>query len=309
MHARDRHRDVGPFDPQRASALVEHVCFDPGGTPARTLVVAAHPDDETVGASWLLAQLPDVQVLHVTDGAPGEGRDTAAEYARLRRSELLAAMSLAGVGPDQCARLGLHEGDVWRDLESCVWGVLDAFMTSTPDLVLTHPYEGGHPDHDATAFAVHTAVRVLARMQQPVPAVGEFTSYHRDDEGRMVTGAFLGTAPDAVYAVELGADDRQRKCAMLHAFASQATVLEAFAIGSEHYRAAPRYDFASPPHAGPLFYETQPGSVTGLQWRAAAVAATARLRAAVPGVASIAAPRRPRHRAATGRPHGGVRAC
>jgi LmbE family N-acetylglucosaminyl deacetylase len=314
---RDRHhRDTGPLDPQRASVLVEHVCLDPGGTPARTLLIVAHPGGETIGASWLLAQLPDVQVLHVTDGAPIVGDDhrragcaTALEYAGLRRAELLAAMALAEIAPAQCARLGLTDGQVWRDLETCVWGVVDAFMTWTPDLILTHPYEGGHPDHDATAFAVHTAVRLLARMHLPVPAVAEFTSYHRGGDTGLVTGAFLDTDPQAVIAVELGVDDRQRKRAMLHAFASQRRVLEAFAVGTELYRAAPRYDFTRPPHDGPLFYETQPSAVAGSEWRVRAAAAVATLNAAVTGVPAGARAARSPRSGVTGRGRTAARAC
>jgi LmbE family N-acetylglucosaminyl deacetylase len=248
----------------------------------------------------------------VTDGAPVIGDDhrragcaTALEYAGLRRAELLAAMALAGIPPARCARLGLTDGQVWRDLETCVWGVVDAFMTWTPDLILTHPYEGGHPDHDATAFAVHTAVRLLARMHLPVPAVAEFTSYHRGDGG-LVTGAFLDTDPQAVFAVELGVEDRQRKRAMLHAFASQRRLLEAFAVGTELYRAAPHYDFRRPPHDGPLFYETQPTSVSGGEWRARAAGAVATLNAAIPGAPATRSGRR---RGVTGRARVAARAC
>jgi LmbE family N-acetylglucosaminyl deacetylase len=282
MSARDRHhRDTGPLDPQRASVLVEHVCLDPSGTPARTLVLAAHPDDEVIGASWLLTQLSEVHVLHVTDGTPlagaawrAVGGRTALESAGIRRAELLEAMAVAGIPPSSCARLGLTEGEAWRDLDTLVWGVVDAFMTWAPDLLLTHAYEGGHPDHDAAAFAAQAAVRVLSRMHLPVPALAEFTSYHRGDDGGLVTGEFLPD-PQPVFAVELGPDDRRRKRAMLRAFASRKRVLDTFTVDHEYYRAAPRYDFTRAPHAGPLFYETQPCSVTGGQWRAAAAATLA----------------------------------
>ena len=37
------------------------------------LVIAAHPDDDVIGAGALMARVPRVRVLYVTDGAPRDG--------------------------------------------------------------------------------------------------------------------------------------------------------------------------------------------------------------------------------------------
>ena len=55
-----------------------------------------------------------------------------------------------------------------------------------PQAVITHAYEGGHPDHDAAAFAVRAACRLAA---EPPPIL-EMALYHRRD-GRLVSGEFL----------------------------------------------------------------------------------------------------------------------
>ena len=44
-------------------------------------------------------------------------------------------------------------------------------------VVLTHAYEGGHPDHDAVAFAVHRAARRTSA------AVVEMPFYHAGPDG------------------------------------------------------------------------------------------------------------------------------
>ncbi|MEO5568891.1 MAG: hypothetical protein ABIR92_10385, partial [Gemmatimonadaceae bacterium] len=44
--------------------------------------------------------------------------------------------------------------------------------------MLTHPYEGGHSDHDSTAFAVHLATGMLLREGRRAPIILELTSYH-----------------------------------------------------------------------------------------------------------------------------------
>ena len=36
-------------------------------------------------------------------------------------------------------------------------------MLQDHDLLMTHPYEGGHPDHDACAFMAHAAARLGGR--------------------------------------------------------------------------------------------------------------------------------------------------
>jgi len=61
----------------------------------KTVVIVAHPDEETLGCGALLPRLSDVSIVHVTDGAPRAPDDARrhgfghwAEYARARRLEL-----------------------------------------------------------------------------------------------------------------------------------------------------------------------------------------------------------------------------
>jgi LmbE family N-acetylglucosaminyl deacetylase len=126
------------------------------------LIVVAHPDDEVIGAGAQLARLGGVRLLHVTDGAPRNLRDAVAagfegwqDYAKARRQELLAALGLVGIAPSQAKALGIPDQAASLQLVELAETLAAELREGGTELVMTHPYEGGHPDHDATAFAVH----------------------------------------------------------------------------------------------------------------------------------------------------------
>ena len=58
---------------QQALAWFSSVSSSRADAP-RTVLLAAHPDDETIGASAALHRLPDVTVAYLTDGAPRDTR-------------------------------------------------------------------------------------------------------------------------------------------------------------------------------------------------------------------------------------------
>lgn len=234
------------------------------------LLVAAHPDDEVIGAGGHLAGFRDLHLMHTSDGAPRDlsfarasGFATREEYGRARRRELAGALALAAIAPQQALLAGFVDLEVSLHLAELA-GYLAAAMRGTGcRVVLTHPYEGGHPDHDATAFAVRAACALL---DSDAPEIWEFTSYH-DRDGAKVVFEFLG-APAPM--VVLSPEQREMKRAMYGCFVSQQQVLREFPIEIERFRQAPRYDFRNPPHAGRLYYERFDWGMTGERWRALA---------------------------------------
>ncbi|MBI5442926.1 MAG: PIG-L family deacetylase, partial [Deltaproteobacteria bacterium] len=163
----------------------------------RIALVAAHPDDETVGAGGHLPTMPRVTLVYLTDGAPRDGRDakergfsTAAEYAKARRRELEQALAIAGVTPGQCVHLGVADQESAFHLADLALELAHFFSAGRPDWVLTHSYEGGHPDHDAAAFAVHAAAALVRNRGSEPPAIIEFASYHARN-GALEAGSFL----------------------------------------------------------------------------------------------------------------------
>lgn len=258
---------------------LEGIWLGEGATlPVGSVVLAAHPDDETLGAAILLSRSAGCQVVHLTDGAPRDQRlwprglrFSREDYALLRARELVAAMARAGIGPERLRGLGVPDQEAVCRLGFLARRVAALLETLGPPVIVTHPYEGGHPDHDAAAFVARAAVTLLRRAGHRRPgALLEMTSYHRRGGG-LVTSEFLPAEVDVpVTTVVLTEEQRRLKQEMLACFASQREVLAQFTVEAERFRLAPPYDFTRAPHPGILHFEALGWPTDGERWRQAA---------------------------------------
>ena len=228
------------------------------------MIVAAHPDDETIGASTLLPGA--VSLVHVTDGAPRNmadahrcGFQSRKEYAEARRKELLEALQICGTEASVTC-LGIPDQEATYNIEYAAGELAREMERVRPQVVLTHPYEGGHPDHDAIALAVQ-----IASQDRRVP-VWEFAAYHNRN-GSICTNEFLPADEVPVHAVDLRGLQKLQKQRMLECFRTQQETLQCFGLAQEKFRPAPQYDFTQPPHAGTLFYELFDWGMTGDRFR------------------------------------------
>jgi LmbE family N-acetylglucosaminyl deacetylase len=134
------------------------------GHVRRLLVVAAHPDDETLAAGGLVALAGRaglaVDVVVATDGAashPDSPTHTREQLAVRRAREVTAAVHALAPAA-QLHLLGLPDGDLAEHVALLAERVVDLVGTRGGETLLVATWQGdGHPDHEAAGAAARTA--------------------------------------------------------------------------------------------------------------------------------------------------------
>ena len=247
-----------------------------GPLAQRVTMVLAHPDDEAIGAGGQLHRFENLTLIVASDGAPRDGRDmrrmgyeSTSAYARARRAELTEALQSLQLSDHALIQLELPDGELIMAVPVLVSILAEMFERNETEIVMTHAYEGGHPDHDALALAVRLATQ---RCRLP-PTIIEMPYYHAGPDG-WVLQSFPPGGPAPV-SIELSADAWARKSAMLDAHRSQADMLKEFRNPIERFRVAPVHNFMQPPNSGRWLYDQVAPSLHPELWLAHARAALA----------------------------------
>jgi len=196
--------------------------------PKRLLVVAAHPDDDTIGCGGTIALVARsggaVRVAYVSDGSrshPGSRRFSPARIAVMRAREARASLVILGVR-DEPIFFGLLDGSL-SSLGACARAATverlgRAIAAFDADMVLAPWRRDPHPDHMAAAALTSDAVSSL-------PSAPQRLSYEVWLPIRG-TDADRPTAHEAiVHTIPLDAEVRDQKRRALLAHATQTTGL------------------------------------------------------------------------------------
>jgi glycosyltransferase involved in cell wall biosynthesis/LmbE family N-acetylglucosaminyl deacetylase len=139
----------------------------------RLTVLAAHPDDETLGCGALIARTRDaglpVRVVVATDGRYSTASEvlTPERLAELRSVELRAACTQLGVPDSEIVELGFVDGTLARERGALLDRLTGLLEAEPPDVLLVPCARDVHPDHEELFRA---AVRAAARLD-PAPTV------------------------------------------------------------------------------------------------------------------------------------------
>lgn len=237
----------------------------------RTLVLVAHPDDETIGCGALLQRIREPVVAFCTDGAPRDEyfwkrHGSRLEYARVRQEEARRALGIIGVSETEFLGAtplpsdeGIVDQELHRKMDVACEQLTAIVRRHRPEAIITTAYEGGHPDHDACSVLAASIGR------QHELAVWEFPLYHRISSGEMVFQRFIVPEQREEVVLEVTPEELENKEEMVRAYSSQHPFLFEFDTKIERFRRQHAYDYSRPPHPGQLNYEAWQWPITGAQ--------------------------------------------
>jgi LmbE family N-acetylglucosaminyl deacetylase len=174
-------------DPPRASRLAPVEGLLELARTDRLLVVAPHPDDESLAAAGLLQQArragAALRVVYVTDGENNpwaqlvhEGRwpvsaEDRRRWGARRRREALHAIGQLGIEPDTVEFLGFPDQGLTDELargdERLLRALAAELRATRPTVVAIPALADRHPDHSAIAVLGRVALR---RATRPAPS-------------------------------------------------------------------------------------------------------------------------------------------
>jgi LmbE family N-acetylglucosaminyl deacetylase len=152
----------------RAQVLaVARDCTLDAARPGRTcLVLAPHPDDETIGCGATIARTVaaggHVEIVIAADGrySHKDSEIVSPEQMRdLRRVEAVAACAALGVPEEQVVQLGHEDTHLDRSRPELLDALRDALRRVDPDDVYVVSGLDPHPDHRTLNAAVHEVLR------------------------------------------------------------------------------------------------------------------------------------------------------
>jgi LmbE family N-acetylglucosaminyl deacetylase len=135
------------------------------------LVLAPHPDDETLGCGVTIMRRVEagssVRVVVATDGSKWPPEGDPHQNSAVRMAELREATRLLGLADDAVTRLGLPDKGLAKTGEHLVDAIADVVRAARPADVLVTSEHDPHGDHAALGLAARravsgTGVRLLA---------------------------------------------------------------------------------------------------------------------------------------------------
>lgn len=123
----------------------------------KRLILAPHPDDETLGCGGLIAKYPDEVAVHVL-----------AYCGSVRENQMYAAMEKLVTGGVKLTQDSFIDGEIGSDPKELT-GVIDSLLVEHKPDELYLPFPGTHQDHVAVFEAGLRASRLSMKREHWMP--------------------------------------------------------------------------------------------------------------------------------------------
>lgn len=203
----------------------------------RAMFILAHQDDELAYAGLIQRLSPNTRFVWVTngDGLADRADMKPQTYASARHLETLIGMKTLGIKSDRLRFLGASEGVIYRNLvkvatnpksrhevfhffTSLATQVTAEILSFRPDVVFTHSWQGGNPEHDLTHVMARIALEKL-----PQTVLYEVPNYE------LANTIFLRFPPwhqDTVHSIRLTPSELTAKNRMARCYPTQDWIID-----------------------------------------------------------------------------------
>lgn len=205
------------------------------------LALVAHPDDESVGLGFYLQESSRTSLVFLTSG---EASASIASYianggySYLREREVTTALSqISNIEFLRFARI--PDKQLYNNLQDAVRIVAETVRVRQSTALITHAFEGGHPDHDCCSFIAN---RVAMKADLPV---WEFPEY--SGPPRNLVQCFADADPSEVAFIRPRPGQVAMKQQLFRCYRSQKNVLSMFdPQRPELFRRQPSQNYYAP---------------------------------------------------------------
>jgi LmbE family N-acetylglucosaminyl deacetylase len=221
-------------------------------TKNRLLIIGPHPDDAefSTGRLMLRRKGQNIDVVCMTDGRKGQDGSEGkilpeADYAKLRIMESRKALREFHIDEKNITYLMLPDQDVVSN-PFIIDRLFMMLKRIRPDFVLLPPWEGAHPDHDATHLFMIISLRNAGFDRSRIIEYGSYNNYG----GSLNIQEFIphDTAPERLAPT---VNEQRRWRDIMKLFRSQVNQQRDYFPKScfENFRILPRYDYAKLPYS------------------------------------------------------------
>ncbi|MER2520111.1 MAG: PIG-L deacetylase family protein [Bdellovibrionales bacterium] len=180
---------------------------------APILIIAPHPDDETLGCGGFILrarqQGSEIRIVIVSDGAQGsKGNNIAAsQLAVIRQQEALCATSQLGLKPHQVTFLNFPDGKLSSCAKALDEKLSEQIARLSPHIVMSPYLKENHPDHRAIAESI-------ARLRQKGNLKGLWVEYPVWFWPAGAWNFLLNPNASQLYKLEISGISAQKQAAM-----------------------------------------------------------------------------------------------